>query len=476
MSYRRNTHETATGGAGSDSEATRPLQTDPLQVADNAPTLPFSAEVVADRSAELPETQPISAFRSVSSASARAYAHDVQDPTETLPTRSFDSHMLSKADSSTRLMQTTQTLEEPSIQASRSPYAAPRVEPATPVVPATPVPPRAAVPNVSYGGAPYSGVPYPNEAFPPASQPGDVYSPVGVTSISSVGRPMRPGEGDPKSFPSIGLLMRHLFALLFLGASLFGAFRFFIYTHPGQQVDEQAYTEYSSQFHNYRGPTLTALDSLPVIVGVVAVLGLIAVLVWKHRFLPALVGVLCGVGACITTYALKNYVIVKPDWGIQEAVSNSAPSGHTTFAAAAGAALFLAVPRLMRPTVALLAAVATCLTGASTIINGWHRPVDVVTAILVTAMWTVLGMALLRYVRRGDFTIAARGGLVLVPLLTIATLFLSFCSVILYLIAIFSPIPGGAFTAATCMIVAVSFGTTALMVNLLRARNGKHSS
>ena len=471
MSYRWNAHETVASGAVSDSEATRPLQT-----GDNAPTLPFSAEAVADRAAELSDTQPISATQPIlatRSSSARAYAHDAQDPTEVLPARSPDTRLLSNADGSTRLMQATQTLEEPTIQASRSPYAAPRVEPATPAAPAAPVPPRAANPNVSYGGASYSGVPYPNEAFPPASQTGNVYSQVGVTSMSPMGNPIRPGEGDPKSFPSTGLLMRHLFALLFLGASLFGAFRFFIYTHVGQQVDEQAYAEYTNQFLNYRGPTLTALDSLPTIVGVVAVLGLIAVLVWKHRFLPALVGVLCGVGACVTTYALKNYVIVKPNWGIQEAVSNSAPSGHTTFAAAAGAALFLAAPRLMRPTVALLAAVATCLTGASTIINGWHRPVDVVTAILVTSMWTVLGMALLRYVRRGDFTIASRGGLVLVPLLTIATLFLSFCSVILYLIAIFSPIPGGAFTAATCMIVAVSFGTTALTVNLLRARNNK---
>ena len=471
MSYRWNAHETVASGAVSDSEATRPLQT-----GDNAPTLPFSAEAVADRAAELSDTQPISATQPIlatRSSSARAYAHDAQDPTEVLPARSPDTRLLSNADGSTRLMQATQTLEEPTIQASRSPYAAPRVEPATPAAPAAPVPPRAANPNVSYGGASYSGVPYPNEAFPPASQTGNVYSQVGVTSMSPMGNPIRPGEGDPKSFPSTGLLMRHLFALLFLGASLFGAFRFFIYTHVGQQVDEQAYAEYTNQFLNYRGPTLTALDSLPTIVGVVAVLGLIAVLVWKHRFLPALVGVLCGVGACVTTYALKNYIIVKPDWGIQEAVSNSAPSGHTTFAAAAGAALFLAAPRLMRPTVALLAAVATCLTGASTIINGWHRPVDVVTAILVTSMWTVLGMALLRYVRRGDFTIASRGGLVLVPLLTIATLFLSFCSVILYMIAIFSPIPGGAFTAATCMIVAVSFGTTALTVNLLRARNNK---
>lgn len=474
MSYRWNAHETVASGAVSDSEATRPLQT-----GDNAPTLPFSAEAVADRAAELSDTQPISATQPIlatRSSSARAYAHDAQDPTEVLPARSPDTRLLSNADGSTRLMQATQTLEEPTIQASRSPYAAPRVEPATPAAPAAPVPPRAANPNVSYGGASYSGVPYPNEAFPPASQTGNVYSQVGVTSMSPMGNPIRPGEGDPKSFPSTGLLMRHLFALLFLGASLFGAFRFFIYTHVGQQVDEQAYAEYTNQFLNYRGPTLTALDSLPTIVGVVAVLGLIAVLVWKHRFLPALVGVLCGVGACVTTYALKNYIIVKPDWGIQEAVSNSAPSGHTTFAAAAGAALFLAAPRLMRPTVALLAAVATCLTGASTIINGWHRPVDVVTAILVTSMWTVLGMALLRYVRRGDFTIASRGGLVLVPLLTIATLFLSFCSVILYMIAIFSPIPGGTFTAATCMIVAVSFGTTALTVNLLRARNSKRQA
>ena len=474
MSYRWNAHETVASGAVSDSEATRPLQT-----GDNAPTLPFSAEAVADRAAELSDTQPISATQPIlatRSSSARAYAHDAQDPTEVLPARSPDTRLLSNADGSTRLMQATQTLEEPTIQASRSPYAAPRVEPATPAAPAAPVPPRAANPNVSYGGASYSGVPYPNEAFPPASQTGNVYSQVGVTSMSPMSNPIRPGEGDPKSFPSTGLLMRHLFALLFLGASLFGAFRFFIYTHVGQQVDEQAYAEYANQFLNYRGPTLTALDSLPTIVGVVAVLGLIAVLVWKHRFLPALVGVLCGVGACVTTYALKNYIIVKPDWGIQEAVSNSAPSGHTTFAAAAGAALFLAAPRLMRPTVALLAAVATCLTGASTIINGWHRPVDVVTAILVTSMWTVLGMALLRYVRRGDFTIASRGGLVLVPLLTIATLFLSFCSVILYMIAIFSPIPGGAFTAATCMIVAVSFGTTALTVNLLRARNSKRQA
>lgn len=320
-------------------------------------------------------------------------------------------------------------------------------------------------------------VAYPPEAYPAAAYPNGTYVQAGQVPVDASGRPVdRPGEEQGHHLPSTGILMRHVMALLFLSLSLYGAFVFFIYTATGQQVDEQAYTEYAHQFKSYRGPTLTALDSLPTIVGVIAVLGLIAVLIWKHRFLPSLIGVLVGAAAVTSTYLLKHYLIVKPDLGVQEALSNSAPSGHTTFAAAAGAALFLAAPRFLRPTVALCAAVATCLTGASTIINGWHRPADVVTAILVTAIWTVVGMGVLRYVRPADFAVPARGGLVLVPLMTIATLFLSFCAVILYLIAIFAPIPGGAFTAATCMIIAVSFGTTALMVNLLRPRNSNRSA
>lgn len=377
--------------------------------------------------------------------------------------------------SADELMQATRRLDPPkppvsgfplNNQMGASPMGAPQMGAQQPL------PTRAMPPQ-----APPQPVAYPPEAYPAAAYPNGAYVQTGQVPVDASGRPVdRPGEEQGHHLPSTGILMRHVMALLFLGLSLYGAFAFFIYTATGQQVDEQAYTEYAHQFKSYRGPTLTALDSLPTIVGVIAVLGLIAVLIWKHRFLPSLIGVLVGAAAVTSTYLLKHYLIVKPDLGVQEALSNSAPSGHTTFAAAAGAALFLAAPRFLRPTVALCAAVATCLTGASTIINGWHRPADVVTAILVTAIWTVVGMGVLRYVRPADFAVPARGGLVLVPLMTIATLFLSFCAVILYLIAIFAPIPGGAFTAATCMIIAVSFGTTALMVNLLRPRNSNRSA
>lgn len=458
--------------------------------ADNAPTTVFSSDETAVLSDYQDATQVLNAHETVAPADSedstevigatrplpRAYRAPIQIP-ETIP--SAQERASQGNYSADEPLQATRRLDPPRPPVSGYPLNANMGagHMGAPQMGAEQVSAQQPLPQRVPPQAPQQPVAYPPEAYPAAAYPNGAYVQTGQVPVDASGRPVnRPGEGEIMHLPSTGVLMRHIMALLFLGLSLYGAFAFFIYTATGQQVDEQAYTEYAHQFKSYRGPTLTALDSLPTIVGVIAVLGLIAVLIWKHRFLPSLLGVLVGAAAVTSTYLLKHYLIVKPDLGVQEALSNSAPSGHTTFAAAAGAALFLAAPRFLRPTVALCAAVATCLTGASTIINGWHRPADVVTAILVTAIWTVVGMGVLRYVRPADFAVPARGGLVLVPLMTIATLFLSFCAVILYLIAIFAPIPGGAFTAATCMIIAVSFGTTALMVNLLRPRNSNRSA
>lgn len=458
-------------------------------VDDNAPTTVFSSDETQVLSDYQDATQVLNAHETVASADSedstevigatrplpRAYRAPIKIP-ETIPS---PQERASQGNySADEPMQATRRLDPPRPPVSGYPLNAnmgAAQAGAEQISAQQPLPQR--VPPQAPQQVPQQPVAYPPEAYPAAAYPNGAYVQTGQVPVDASGRPVnRPGEEQAHHLPSTGVLMRHILALLFLGLSLYGAFAFFIYTATGQQVDEQAYTEYAHQFKSYRGPTLTALDSLPTIVGVIAVLGLVAVLIWKHRFLPSLLGVLVGAAAVTSTYLLKHYLIVKPDLGVQEALSNSAPSGHTTFAAAAGAALFLAAPRFLRPTVALCAALATCLTGASTIINGWHRPADVVTAVLVTAIWTVVGMGVLRYVRPADFAVPARGGLVLVPLMTIATLFLSFCAVILYLIAIFAPIPGGAFTAATCMIIAVSFGTTALMVNLLRPRNSNRSA
>ena len=465
-----NAHETATPAAGHSDDRTKVLTDYGSSPANEA--APAGSANTGSANAESANTEVISSHpehTEVIGATRplpRAYRAPIKIP-ETIPSpqeRASQGHY-----GADEPMQATRRLDPPKPPVSGFPLnnrmGAPQMGAQQPLPPQ--MPPQ----------APPQPVAYPPEAYPAAAYPNGAYVQTGQVPVDTSGRPVdRPGEEQGHHLPSTGVLMRHVMALLFLGLTLYGAFAFFIYTATGQQVDEQAYTEYAHQFKSYRGPTLTALDSLPTIVGVIAVLGLIAVLIWKHRFLPSLIGVLVGAAAVTSTYLLKHYLIVKPDLDVQEALSNSAPSGHTTFAAAAGAALFLAAPRFLRPTVALCSALATCLTGASTIINGWHRPADVVTAILVTAIWTVVGMGVLRYVRPADFAVPARGGLVLVPLMTIATLFLSFCAVILYLIAIFAPIPGGAFTAATCMIIAVSFGTTALMVNLLRPRNSNRSA
>lgn len=476
-----NAHETATPAAAHSDDRTKVLTdygSSPAHEAAPVGSANAASANAGSVNAESANTEVISSHQDSTEVIGatrplpRAYRAPIKIP-ETIPS---PQERASQGNySADEPMQATRRLDPPkppvsgfplNNQMGASPMGAPQMGAQQPL-PARAMPPQASPQPVAY----------PPEAYPAAAYPNGAYVQTGQVPVDASGRPVnRPGEEQGHHLPSTGILMRHVMALLFLGLSLYGAFVFFIYTATGQQVDEQAYTEYAHQFKSYRGPTLTALDSLPTIVGVIAVLGLIAVLIWKHRFLPSLIGVLVGAAAVTSTYLLKHYLIVKPDLGVQEALSNSAPSGHTTFAAAAGAALFLAAPRFLRPTVALCAAVATCLTGASTIINGWHRPADVVTAILVTAIWTVVGMGVLRYVRPADFAVPARGGLVLVPLMTIATLFLSFCAVILYLIAIFAPIPGGAFTAATCMIIAVSFGTTALMVNLLRPRNSNRSA
>lgn len=476
-----NAHETATPAAAHSDDRTKVLTDYGSSPANEAAPVGSANAASANAgsvNAESANTEVISSHPDTSEVIGatrplpRAYRAPIKIP-ETIPS---PQERASQGNySADEPMQATRRLDPPKPPVSGFPLnnqmGAPQMG-ASPMGAQQPLPTRAMPPQ-----APPQPVAYPPEAYPAAAYPNGAYVQTGQVPVDASGRPVnRPGEEQGHHLPSTGILMRHVMALLFLGLSLYGAFVFFIYTATGQQVDEQAYTEYAHQFKSYRGPTLTALDSLPTIVGVIAVLGLIAVLIWKHRFLPSLIGVLVGAAAVTSTYLLKHYLIVKPDLGVQEALSNSAPSGHTTFAAAAGAALFLAAPRFLRPTVALCAALATCLTGASTIINGWHRPADVVTAILVTAIWTVVGMGVLRYVRPADFAVPARGGLVLVPLMTIATLFLSFCAVILYLIAIFAPIPGGAFTAATCMIIAVSFGTTALMVNLLRPRNSNRSA
>lgn len=278
--------------------------------------------------------------------------------------------------------------------------------------------------------------------------------------------------------PSLWTLIQHFFAAGTLFFLMVAAFFFFVGTSIGQELDEVSFQEFSYQFMTYTDQTSSLLDSIPAAAGIIAAVGILFVLVWKHRFLPALVGLGMALGANISSQVLKNYIIVKPDLGIQEALINSAPSGHTTFAAASGLALFLASPKRFRPTVALLSMFFTVAAGYSTVINGWHRPGDVVTSIALTGLWGVLGLVILRFMRSEelDMSNTQRSGLILVPLLSISGFFVGFCAAALYWVTYTNPIPGSAFMAALCLIASVAAFTTSIQVALLRPQNKQRSA
>jgi membrane-associated phospholipid phosphatase len=120
-----------------------------------------------------------------------------------------------------------------------------------------------------------------------------------------------------------------------------------------------------------------------------ALAGCITVALLHRGFAIATAASLLVVGASLSAQVIKA-VLERPDVGIDTLLHNSLPSGHTTVVAAIGLAALLASPGGLRGPLASLVAGATTLTGVSTILAGWHRPADVVTAVFVALVWGAL--------------------------------------------------------------------------------------
>jgi membrane-associated phospholipid phosphatase len=160
----------------------------------------------------------------------------------------------------------------------------------------------------------------------------------------------------------------------------------------GQRWDESAMATVVAG----RDARLTLLSvlgyvSIGAIVVVTAGCVLVALLRGKARL--ALAATIVIGGANITTQLLKHTVLDRPDFGL--GVLNSLPSGHTTVVASAVGAALLVAPAGVRLLVAAGGGFVTTLTGASTIVAGWHRPADVVAALAVSLIWTGVVAALI---------------------------------------------------------------------------------
>ncbi|WP_426594138.1 phosphatase PAP2 family protein [Cellulomonas sp. McL0617] len=180
--------------------------------------------------------------------------------------------------------------------------------------------------------------------------------------------------------------------LSFVGVWLL--WRVFVDTLAGQEVDNAAL-----QGARYGQTQLwrVAEHVLDVVsVGFIATVLIAAMLIaaLRRRWSLAVQVAVLMIGANLTTQVLKNHVFEQTWFGVEASYGNTLPSGHTTAAASISAALLLVVPPRVRPWAAVLGAAYTTATGVSTLIGQWHRPSDVVAAVLVVLAWTAIACAL----------------------------------------------------------------------------------
>ncbi|RZI93033.1 MAG: phosphatase PAP2 family protein [Microbacterium sp.] len=201
-------------------------------------------------------------------------------------------------------------------------------------------------------------------------------------------------EPDPTTVPTQqrparGSAVRGPAALMAVAAGVLGGVLawFVLLTPLGQRLDERAMNTVVAG----RETQLQVLSVLGYVsIGAIGLVSIVCVaLALSRGRVPLAVGALTIIaGANVTTQVLKHVLLQRADLVDGVVASNSFPSGHTTVIASGVGALCLVSPRWMRPLVVPVGAFAVALTGASTVVAGWHRPSDVVGAVLVTTAWT----------------------------------------------------------------------------------------
>ncbi len=172
-------------------------------------------------------------------------------------------------------------------------------------------------------------------------------------------------------------------------------------TAPGQVLDTilMEGTMRSASRYEAFSMLITGIVSVPVMVAA----GIVVALVAAARRRPTLAGRALGavVGANITTQILKDYILTRPNLGVTTGAGNSLPSGHTTVAVTLSLALIVIAPQWFRSPSAWIGWAWTSLMGVSVMMEGWHRPSDVITAALIAGAWALTLSPIERRPRHG---------------------------------------------------------------------------
>lgn len=180
-------------------------------------------------------------------------------------------------------------------------------------------------------------------------------------------------------------------------AGLWLSYRFFIGTTTGQYIDESALVEAGVARRWIGAQTSQLLDLLPVTSVVIAALVVMFVTLARRRWKAAGIALAAMAAANLSTQLIKAGLPDRPSLGVNTLALNSLPSGHSTLAASAAAAVFLVVSPRWRPAAAVVGVSYATMAGISTLINQWHRPSDVIAAFFIVSFWTIVaGLCILR--------------------------------------------------------------------------------
>lgn len=188
-------------------------------------------------------------------------------------------------------------------------------------------------------------------------------------------------------------------AALLCVAGFVATYRFFIKSQEGQFIDESALVEAAVARRIIGVQTSQILDYLPATSVVLAVIVVIVVTLTQRRWKAAGIALAAMAAANLTSQLIKAGLPDRPNVGVTTLALNSLPSGHSTLAASAAAAVILVVSPRWRPAAAFLGGSYAVLAGVSTLINQWHRPADVIAAFFIVSFWALLGALV---ILRGD--------------------------------------------------------------------------
>lgn len=192
--------------------------------------------------------------------------------------------------------------------------------------------------------------------------------------------------------------------------ALLATVRVALNTQRGQSWDQSALTAV------YAGPQarrqlLGLLGTVSIGMAAAALLICAILAMAQGRMHLAVAAAVIIAGANVTTQVLKHYILQRPDLGFT--TLNSLPSGHTTVVTSVVLATLLVAPGPLRTLFTIGGSFAVTLTGASTVVAGWHRPGDIIAALAVCLIWGSLIAA---------FVGAGSGGITLIRSLLDAVL------------------------------------------------------